>query len=341
MKNVFVSHPRHLLQQYYGDKAIVALQSVASVTFNCECRELTIKELSAAACDSDIIVAYRQTPAPESLFSALPKLSAFVRCAVDIRTIDVDSASRHGVLVTHASAGFIPAVSEWVLGCMIDMARNISTYAESYRRGEPPASVMGRELRGATAGIIGYGQISRYLCDLLVALGMRVLIADPHAYIEHPSRQQVPLTELLGNADFVICLAALNTETENLLDRKAFASMKQGAWFINAARGELADEVALLDALDSGRLAGCALDVGLAPDQMPSPIVARHPRVIATPHVGGLTSAGIEHQALETVEQVKAILLGQIPIGAVNATHATRMNTFRQQIAHRTTTTAI
>jgi D-3-phosphoglycerate dehydrogenase len=101
--------------------------------------------------------------------------------------------------------------------------------------------------------------------------------------------------------------------------------MKPDAFFINASRGNLVDEVALLQALDSGHIAGCAMDVGRAPDQKPSPKLARHPKVIATPHIGGLTPPAIEHQALETVSQVAEILQGRVPAGAVNAASATRL----------------
>jgi D-3-phosphoglycerate dehydrogenase / 2-oxoglutarate reductase len=328
MNTVFVSHPRDMLARYFGDKALAALRAIAEVKFNPECRELTTDELVAAARDSDVIIAYRQTPGPQALFSALPELAAFVRCAVDIRTIDIDAASAYGILVTQASAGFVPAVSEWVIATMLDLGRGISAYAESYHRGEPPAPAMGRELRGATLGIIGYGQISRYLCDLALAFGMRVLVADPYASVGHEALRQVQLPTLLEESDFVICLAPLTSETVNLMDAAAFALMKAGACFINAARGELVDEAALLDALESGHLAGCALDVGRAPDQMPSPALARHPRVIATPHIGGLSPVAIEHQALETVAQVEALFQGRMPTGAVNAARATRLRKF-------------
>ncbi|HEV2682231.1 MAG TPA: hydroxyacid dehydrogenase [Rhodanobacter sp.] len=332
MNTVFVSHPRDMLQRYFGDRALAALRAIAEVKFNPEQRELTTGELVAAAHGSDVIIAYRQTPGPRALFSALPELAAFVRCAVDIRTIDIDAASAHGILVTQASAGFVSAVSEWVIATMLDLGRGISAYAESYHRGEPPAPAMGRELRGATLGVIGYGQISRYLCDLALAFGMRVLVADPYTTVEHEALRQVQLPVLLGESDFVVCLAPLTSATENLMNARAFASMKAGACFINAARGELVDEAALLHALESGRLAGCALDVGRAPDQMPSPALARHPQVIATPHIGGLSPAAIEHQALETVAQVEALFQGKMPTGAINATYATRLRKFGHSV---------
>jgi D-3-phosphoglycerate dehydrogenase / 2-oxoglutarate reductase len=121
-----------------------------------------------------------------------------------------------------------------------------------------------------------------------------------------------------------VCLAPASAENEKLLGAAAFAAMKPGAFFINAARGELVDDDALLAALDSGHLGGCALDVGRAPDQMPTPALARHPRVLATPHMGGLTLPAIEHQAMETVAQLAALLQGELPPGAVNPDDARR-----------------
>jgi D-3-phosphoglycerate dehydrogenase len=114
-------------------------------------------------------------------------------------------------------------------------------------------------------------------------------------------------------------LAVATAETENLIDAAAFAKMKQGACFINVSRGNLVDEAALEAALDSGRLAGCAIDVGRAPDQMPTPRLAARPDVIATPHAAGLTVPAIEHQSLETVAQAAEIVRRRVPKGAVNA----------------------
>jgi len=255
----------------------------------------------------------------------LPELNAFIRCAVDIRSVDVEAASEYGVLVTQASPGYVPAVAEWIIGVMVDMGRGISRYASAYQRGEAAVPAMGRELRGSTLGVVGLGQIGQYLVELALAFGMRVLVSTPQPVAPREGVAQVPLPALLAGADFVVCLASANAETENLFDATAFEAMKPGAFFVNAARGELVDEAALFDALESGRLEGCALDVGRAPDQMPSPALARHPRVLAAPHIGGLTRPAVEHQALETVAQLAALLRGEMPVGAVNAAQATRL----------------
>jgi D-3-phosphoglycerate dehydrogenase len=254
------------------------------------------------------------------LFERLPKLVAFLRCAVDIRNVDVAAASRAGVLVTQASAGFVPAVSELVLGFLVELSRGISRASAEYRAGRVPMARTGRELRGSTIGIIGYGAIGREVARVAQALGMRVLVNDPHVQ----GIAQLSLAELLAQSDYVVPLAVATPETENLMSDAAFAQMKPGAFFINVSRGNLVDEAALTRALDAGRIAGCALDVGRAPDQMPTPALAARADVIATPHTAGLTLPAIEHQSLETVAQAGEILKGRAPKGAVNAGHWTR-----------------
>jgi D-3-phosphoglycerate dehydrogenase len=213
---------------------------------------------------------------------------------------------------------------------MIDSARGFSRSVQAYRSGRAPDITMGRELRGSRAGIVGYGHIGRRLADLLLALGMHVAVSDPQARPDDARIDALPLDALLAQSDFVICLAPALPETENLMNAAAFAQMKPGAFFVNASRGNLVDEAALRAALDGGRLAGAALDVGRAPDQMPSPELAAHPRVIATPHIGGLTPPAIEHQALQTVAQLAALLRGEWPEGAVNASQAARLAAWRQ-----------
>jgi D-3-phosphoglycerate dehydrogenase len=330
MTRIFLTHPAEALANYYGDRAIAGLKALGEVRFNTAGRELTIAELIEAARGCEVIVSYRQTPGSAELFAASPDLAAFSRCAIDIRNVDVAAASAAGILVTQASAGFIAAVSEWVIGAMVDLGRRITASAESYHAGEVPPAVMGRELKGATLGILGYGQIGEYLARLALTLGMRVLVYDPFKQAGEAGVVQTDMPQLLGESDFVVCLVVANDSTEKLVNAAAFAAMKPGAYFLNASRGNLVDDDALVAALESGRLAGVALDVGRAPDQMPAPAIARHPKVIATPHTAGLTLPAIEHQSLETVAQVAEILQGRAPKGAVNAAHATRLARLRR-----------
>jgi len=322
---IFLTHPQEALRNYYGDRALAGLREVGEVRLNPRGRELDASELIEAARGCELVVSYRGTPGFAELFDASPDLVAFSRCAIDIRNVDVAAASRNGILVTQASAGFIQSVSEWVIGAMVDLGRNITAATEDYHAGRVPSPRMGAQLDGATVGIIGYGQIARRLAPLCLALRMRVLVSDPHAHVEDPEISRVGFEELLAESDFVVCLAIANAATENLMSRAAFARLKRGAYFVNASRGNLVDEVALREALDRGQLAGCAMDVGRAPDQMPTPELARHPKVIATPHVAGLTPQAIEHQSLETVAQAAEIAQGRPPRGSVNADKATRL----------------
>ena len=321
---VFITHSPDALAHYYGPRALAGLEAVADVKRRHDDRPWSAETLAAAAQGCDIIVSDRTAEGSAALLERLPTLLAFCRCAVDIRNVDVAAASAQGILVTQASAGFMTSVAEWTVGVMIDLSRQISRAVQQYRAGETPTVSMGRELRGATLGLVGYGQIGRTLADIALALGMRIVVHDPHVAVANPALRQVGFEALLADADHVVCLALATPETENLFGTREFAAMKPGAFFINASRGNLVDEAALLEAIDNGRLAGCALDVGRASDQMPSPLLARHPRVIATPHIGGLTPPAIEHQSMETVQQVHALIEGRVPLGAVNPAHARR-----------------
>ena len=322
---IFLTHSPEMRANYYGERALAELRAAAEVRLNTLGRVLTTRDLIAEAQGCAIIVSDRQTPGEAAVFDSLPDLCVFERVAVDIRNIDVAAASRNGVLVTRASPGFVPAVAEWIVGAMVDAGRHVTHYSGAYRAGAAaPESRMGRQLRGSSIGIIGYGAIGSYLANLALTFGMRVLVHDPYKKVEPPLVQR-DLPALLAESDFVVPLAVATEETENLIDAAALARMKPSAWLINASRGNLVDEAALERALDAKAIAGAALDVGRAPDQMPSPHLARRADVIATPHIAGLTPEAIEHQALETARQAAALVRGEIPPGAVNADKATRL----------------
>ena len=321
---VLLTHTPDFRRQYYGERSLKGLQAVAQVELNEADEVLDASALIEAARDVDIVVADRVTEGRGKIFPQLPKLRAFVRCAVDIRNIDVAAASAAGVLVTRASPGFVPAVAELALGFMVDLSRGVSRTTADYHAGRKPEVAMGRQLAGSRIGIIGYGSIGRHLAQLAKALGMEVMVADPFATIADADIGRLPLDDLLSRADYVVCLAIANEQAENLIGQAALARMQPHAFFINLSRGNLVDEAALAAALREKRIAGAAMDVGRAPDQMPTPELAKLPNVIATPHIGGLTPQAIEHQALETVRQVEAIIQGDAPVGAVNAEHWTR-----------------
>ncbi len=326
---ILLTHNNDMRANYYGERALAALREAGDVRLNESDHVLGADDVIDAARDCELIVADRQTALPAAIFDALPGLLAASRVAVDIRNIDVAAASRNGVLVTQASPGFVAAVAEWIIGAMIAASRHTVDYVAGYRAGDQVPPRMGRQLAGSSLGVIGYGAIGARLCELGAALGMRVLVHDPYKQTP-PPLQQVDRASLLREADFVVPLAVATPETENLIDAAALALMKPTAWLINASRGNLVDEEALAAALDRRRIAGAAMDVGRAPDQMPSPALAARADVIATPHIGGLTPEAIAHQAMETTRQVAAIVRGEIPPGAVNARDARRLAAHRR-----------
>ena len=326
MLKIFLTHDPDARQNYYGAAALSALGRLGDLRLNQETGPLSSARLIAAAQDAEIIVSFRTTPGETGLFENASDLVAFLRCAVDIRNIDVDAASANGILVTNASPGFVDAVVELLLGMIIDLARDITRATLAYRQGDRPEVKMGRQLAGGTLGILGYGNIGRGLANVAKAFGMTILVNDPYVQPADASIQHVDMPTLLEQSDFVVCLVVANAKTENLLDAAAFARMKPTAYFINGSRGNLVDEAALHDVLVNGRIAGAAMDVGRAPDQMPSPQLARLPNVIATPHIGGLTRQAAEAQALETVAQVRALVSGKLPDNAINPTSASRLS---------------
>jgi D-3-phosphoglycerate dehydrogenase len=301
------------------------MRKLGEVRLNTTGKVLDATALAAAAKGCEIIVSDRQTPGPAEFFSSAPDVCAFLRVAVDIRNIDVEAASRQGVLVTQATPGFMASVSEMAVGMMIDLARGITDSVITYRNGGDAEPRKGVQLHGSTLGIMGYGAISRHLAPIAVALGMKVLVADPYAKVEDSRLHHVPLETLLAESDFVVCLVVANELTENLMSAANFARMKKSAYFLNLSRGNLVDEAALLAALEQQRIAGAAMDVGRAFDQKPSLNLASRADVIATPHTAGLTPDAIEHQAFDTVKQVAELVAGRVPPGAVNARSATRL----------------
>ena len=302
MLRVFLAHTPDMRANYYGARALAE---------------------AAAGCHA--IVADRATPGTAATFDAAPDLVAFLRVAVDVSTIDIAAASRHGVLVTQATPGFVDSVAELGIGMMVDLARGVSGYAAEFRAGRVPEPRMGRQLAGRTLGLIGYGRIARRIAQIAVAMRMRVLATDPYAAIDDPGVEAVPLPRLLAESDVVMPLAVANAATRHIVDAAALAAMKRGVLLVNLSRGQLVDEAALAAALDSGQVAAAALDVGSAPDQWPPAALAAREGVVATPHIGGLTPESAEHQAMDTVRQVAALAEGRLPDGALNAEAAQRL----------------
>ncbi|MGI9624236.1 MAG: NAD(P)-dependent oxidoreductase [Acidimicrobiales bacterium] len=321
---VFLTHSPEDLAAYFG-RALAPLSEVATVVHNPTERDLTTPELLEASAGCHVIIAHRSTPGEAELFESHADLIAFLRTAVDISTIDVDAASRAGVGVGHAEKSFVPSTAELALGLLLDVWRGIASSTHDYRRGTEPPQRPGQQLRGKVAGIIGYGAIGSYLAEILSGLGMRVVVHDTADVDLAAGLEPVGFDELLSSSDAVFPLAPASPETIDLIDERALSVMRRGSVLINVSRGELVDETAVRDALDAGHLAGFGADVGRAPDQRPSAFLAERADVVATPHLGGLTPENADAQAMSAVEQVSALVRGEIPPRIVNLDQADRL----------------
>ena len=179
MTRIFLTHAPDALANYYGERALAALRQHGEVHVNPTGAPLDGAALIEHAQGCSIVVSDRRTPAPAAFFDAAPALVAFVRCAVDIRNVDVAAASRQGVLVTHATPGFVASVTELAVGLLVSLARHIPDAVLDYRRGIDAAVRPGTQLQGSVLGIIGYGVIGVRLASVAKALGMSVLAAIP------------------------------------------------------------------------------------------------------------------------------------------------------------------
>ena len=314
---IFLSHNPEDLEVYFK-KAHDALAGLGEVVRNPEDRDLDTGEVIDAAQGCQVVICHRATHGKAAIFNNLPELAVFIRPQVDISDVDVAAASANDIIVANSVPAFIPATAEMALALMLDLARDVTASTFEFKKGLMPPSNMGRQLSGSTAGIIGYGAIGSYLAEKLVALGMRVLVSDPYATADRQGVEQVELQTLLKESDFVLPLAVANEETENLIDAEAIALMKPDVYFVNVSRGNLVDETALETAIREKRIAKVAMDVGRGPDQRPTPHLATLPGVVATPHLGGLTLQNAETQAWSAVEQVEALLKGEMIPRSVN-----------------------
>lgn len=328
MARIYLTHAPEALDTYFGADAVAALGKLGELVFNPHGRPTTIPEMIAAAKDCEFIVSFRADHGPAAVFEQSPNLVGFFRHAVDIRDVDVAAASANGVLVCNALPHFTAATAETALYLMIAAGRHMGDANVAYHTGKDPASPMGIQLEGHTAGIIGFGRIAKHLHRILVACGMRVLVHLPTRRITEAAVEQVDLDTLLAESDYVLPLAVAIPATENLMNAETFGKMKPGAVFVNVSRGNLVDEDAMLAAFTAGRIYAIGMDVGMAKDQKPNPAIAALPRVVAAPHLGGAVPENVFGQAMDAVDQIRHILQGEMPPLAVNAEHATRVRKF-------------
>jgi len=276
----------------------------------------TVEENGLEALASfDAVVVRSRTHLPASdIERARPRLRAIGRAGVGVDNIDLAAAQAAGVIVVNAPQAASSMLSEHALGLMLSLARRISQADASMKRGEwHKWDWEGVELAGKTLGLVGFGRIGRALGDRAAALGMRVAAYDPlipDEVIREGGAEPLALEPLVAEADYLSLHVPLSEATRGMIGREAFRRMKPGARLINTARGGLVDEEALLEALESGRLAGAGLDVfAEEPPQLGALIL--HPKVIATPHIAAQTAEAQRRAAIDIAQEVLAALHGE------------------------------
>ncbi|HEX5547800.1 MAG TPA: phosphoglycerate dehydrogenase [Ktedonobacterales bacterium] len=289
---------------------------------------LIATELTAAIPAYDALVVRSETRVTAEVIAAGARLRVIARAGVGVDNIDVDAATRHGVIVINSPTGNIAAAAEHTVALLLALARHIPAASASLREGRWERShFVGTEVRGKTLGIVGLGKVGAEVARRAGegGLGMRLLASDPYASPETARKlnaELIPLEELLAQADFVTIHTALTGGTRGLIGSDELALMKPTARIINCARGGIVDEEALLVALESGALAGAALDVySKEPPGENATLHAliKHPHVVATPHLGASTEEAQISVAVDVVEQVEEILRGGAARAAVNA----------------------
>jgi len=282
--------------------------------------------LYSALAYADGLIVRSETRVDRSLLALGPKLLVVARAGVGVDAIDVPAATDAGIVVLNTPGANTLAATEQTFALMLSLARHTPDAVASIRAGRwERKPFVGTELAGKTLGIVGLGRIGGAVAQRAAAFGMKLLAADPfisRARAEALGAELISLDGLLQRADIVTLHVPLTRQTIGLIDVAQLALMQPHALLVNCARGGVIDEGALLAALDAGHLRGAAIDVVAVEPPPPDGTGARlhrHPKVIATPHLGGSTTEALERIAVELAHDVVSVLLGGPASAAVNA----------------------
>ncbi len=324
MNGTRLSPARVVVAEPFADSGLAVLREHGIEIVSCvgQPREA----LRAALVEADGLIVRSETKVDRSLLEGAPKLSVVARAGVGVDAIDVPAATEAGIVVLNTPGANTLAATEQTFALLLSLARHTVDAVNSVRAGRwERKPFIGTELAGKTLGIVGLGRIGGAVAQRAAAFGMKLLVTDPFiskARAEAFHAELVPLEELLARADIVTLHTPLNKLTRGMIDAAKLAVMQRHALLINCARGGVIDETALLSALDAGTIAGAAIDV--VGQEPPPPDgsgakLHRHPKVVATPHLGGSTHEALERIAIELAQDVASVLLGGPASAAVNA----------------------
>lgn len=282
--------------------------------------QTTKETLAGELADADALIVRSATKVTPDLLDKAPRLRVVGRAGVGVDNIDLDEATKRGVLVMSTPGGSTVSVAEHTFALLLALVRQVPKFDAAMREGRWEKSSSGAEVRGKTLGLFGLGRIGSEVARRAKAFDMRVIASDPYisaAAAKEMDVELVPKEQLLAASDFLSLHTAATPETRNMINADSIAKMKKGVRIVNAARGELINEADLADALKSGKVAGAALDVFVEEPPKNSPLLGL-PSVICTPHVAGSTAEAQEELGIQVAVQVRDYLAEGVIRNAVN-----------------------
>lgn len=279
-------------------------------------------ELLEAIAQVDALIIRSASQVTDAVFAAAQNLKIVGRAGIGVDNIDCPAATKKGVIVENTPSGNATTTAEHTIAMMLSLSRYIPQAHQSLSQGAwEKSKFTGSEIAGKTLGVIGFGNIGKIVCQLARGLQMKVIVADPFLTAEIAVKHQVTmvtLDDLCQRADFITVHVPLNDSTQNLLNRKNMEKMKKGVRLVNCARGGIINEADLLSALESGKVAGAALDVFVEePPKKDNPLL-NHPKIVVTPHLGASTEEAQLNVSIQVAEQVRDFLLTGEIRNAVN-----------------------
>jgi D-3-phosphoglycerate dehydrogenase len=270
----------------------------------------------------DALVVRSETKVTADVIEAGRKLMVIGRAGAGVDNIDVDAATRRGIIVVNAPLGNTTSAAEHAIALMLSLSRYVPQANAALKSGKwERQRFMGVEVRGKTLGIIGLGQIGSEVARRARGLEMHVIAHDPFVSEERAQSlivEMVPLEELLRRSDYIAIHTALTPQTRGMIGEKELKLVQPGVRIINVARGGIVDEEALYNAVEEGRVAGAAVDV-FSKEPAEDNVLFKSDRIIVTPHLGASTAEAQERVALDVAEQIAAIFRGEPPTYSVNA----------------------
>ena len=276
--------------------------------------KVAVDDLPKMIPDYDALIVRGQTKVTSAVLDAASKLKVIGRAGVGVDNIDLEAAKKHNVTVVNAPSSTTIAVAELAFCLLLALGREIPRADATMKKGEwLKKQFEGMELNGKTLGIIGFGRIGMEVGKRAAAFGMNVITYDPNVSedeLQHADVEPVSIQDLFAWSDFISLHLPLNVQTRDLIGPLAFSQMKDGVRIVSTARGGIIDESALLNALNSGKVAGAALDVFEKEPPGLTELVS-HPCVIATPHIGAQTAEAQSRAAEDIASEVLSALRGE------------------------------